>query len=54
MSGLQCLCIVICLSSIAIAIVLVAKMISLLNDVLVAIWKVLVKICLAIEKEKSE
>ena len=54
MNSLQCLCIVICLFAITFAIVLVVRMIGLLNDVLVAIWKVLVKICLAIEKKKSE
>ena len=44
MNSLQCLCIVICLSAITFAIVLVLKMISILCDCLINIWKVLVKI----------
>ena len=54
MSSLQCLCIIICLSSIVIAIVSVAKMISLLCDTLIAIWRVLVKIELHYEANNKK
>ena len=54
MNSLQCLCIVICLSAIAIAIMSVARMISLLSDCLIAIWKVLVKIELQYEANNKK
>lgn len=54
MNSLQCLCIVICLFAITFAIVTLVKMIGLLCDCLIAIWKVLVKIELQYEANNKK
>lgn len=41
MSSLQCFCIVICLACISIAILILTKVLSLLGDILLAIYKIL-------------